>query len=145
MMQLTNEAKHEIKTMSTEKLKNFRKLVAELAEHKDEKTSEYFTLMGIAIDSEILNRLPVYTIQNECGDRGFIQIIQEGKEIDEVQGYKTTFNPEYKDCYVIIDKTDYDMILKCHERYAETTHDHYLEMIDYMTTYLLSGDTKTIE
>lgn len=78
-----------------------------------------------------------YTIQTAEGDRGWIQIILNGKEIDEVQGYTTTFNPEYAHYFIDIDKRDYDMMLFCHQRFEETEDDRYLEIVDKLTAILL--------
>ena len=82
----------------------------------------------------------IYTIQNDSGERGWIQIIENGtREIDEVQGYTTKFDNDAKQNYVVISEQDYRIILNCHERYAETQEEHYPEIIDMMTTALLTG------
>lgn len=56
MTKLTNQAKYEIKTMSSTKLKNFRPLVVELMKHENEQTAEYFKIMLQAIDDELYER-----------------------------------------------------------------------------------------
>lgn len=82
----------------------------------------------------------IFTIQNDDGDRGWIQIIENNeREIDEVQDYSSKFNPEYKHNYIVISEEDYRIVLDCHKRYQITEKDHYLDIIDIMTTALLTA------
>ena len=69
----------------------------------------------------------IYTMQNDNGDRGWIQYIENGREIDEVMGGPATMiNPEFNKCYTIIDEKEYDIMIKLHELYGESQNEKYL-------------------
>lgn len=75
----------------------------------------------------------VYTIQNNEGDRGFIQWIdEECIAHDEVMGGSEEINPDYFHIYLVINPEEYEIIKNLHALYNEFGTQEYLDMIEKM-------------
>jgi hypothetical protein len=49
----------------------------------------------------------IYTIQDENGERGWIQKIDNGIEIDEIQGGSGEIDPQFNHHHIVISKEEY--------------------------------------
>jgi UDP-N-acetylglucosamine enolpyruvyl transferase len=78
----------------------------------------------------------IYTIQNDLGDRGWLQYIDTKTKIvtDDIMGGSYKWEEIMEDSFLIITKKEYDIITGFYDLLNQTGLEEYLELI-----------TKTIE
>lgn len=87
----------------------------------------------------------VYTIQNEHGDKGWIQYIDENcRAYDEVSGNSHDVNPDYFHSYLVISKEEYDIIKNLHMLWEETNIQEYFDMIETMIDLTIEKNKKNL-
>jgi hypothetical protein len=74
----------------------------------------------------------VYTIQNEHGDKCFIQYFENGREYDEIIGWggSCEHNPEYNYLHCVISEEEYNAIKCLHEMLDDTNYTEIYDLLE---------------
>jgi hypothetical protein len=76
----------------------------------------------------------VYTIQNEHGDKCFIQYFENGREYDEIIGWggSCEHNPEYNYLHCVISEEEYKSLKCIHDFVNEHGYEELYDALNLM-------------
>ena len=88
----------------------------------------------------------IYTIQNDLGDKAWIQKINTETEIviDEVMGGSHRWDWDHAECYLKITVEEYNIIKHLHDLINESGLDEYLQMIFQMTEITIAQNMTNV-